>query len=229
MRPSTRAKVLHEVAGTPLVTWVVRAARPVVDRVVVVVGHEREAVMATLAGEGVSFAVQERQEGTGHAVLCAAEALEGVGTALVLLGDAPFIEPATLRRLLSAHRQRGAAASVLSFEAPDPSGYGRLVRDGDLVREIVEEKLATDAQRAIRWVNSGAFAIETAEVLPRVARLPRRPGGEIYLTDVVASLVADGLTVAWCEAPEAEAMGINTPDQLAAAERVAASRPGHGG
>lgn len=218
---SERAKVLHELAGLPLVTWVVRAVRPLVTRTVVVIGHEREAVRAALATEVVDFAVQDTQEGTGHALACAIPALQGMTRLLVLAGDAPLLRTETLGALIAEHDRRRAAATVLTFRAADPAGYGRIVRAPDgTVAAIVEDREATDEQRRLDEVNSGTYVLEAQSVLPLLPELPRRAKGEYYLTDVIGLLAAGGSTVAGSLAEEQEALGINTPEQLAAAEQV---------
>jgi len=222
---SDRAKVLHELRGLPLVTWVCRAVRPVVDRTVVVIGHDRDAVRAALEGEEVVFAVQETQLGTGHALQCAAHALGEADTLLVLAGDAPMISTESIRGLLAEHAARSAAATILTFRARDPAGYGRIVRDarGHVVA-IVEDREATSEQRLIDEVNSGAYAFDASLVLPLLPGLPRRAQGEYYLTDAIAALVAGGRVVSAHVVPEVEAMGINTPEHLAAAEVLVRAR-----
>ena len=222
---SDLAKVLHPLLGRPLVHWVLDAVRPAVDRVVVVVGHQREAVSETVAPTGALTAVQDPQEGTGHALACAAPQLEGVGTLLVLAGDVPLVRRETLAALVESHEAAGAAATVITFRAEDPTGYGRILRrpDGSVDR-IVEQAEASPEEQRVDECNSGTWAFDAARVLPLLDHLPRSAKGEYYLTDVVALLRARGEPVAALTADESEALGINTPDQLAAAERVLADR-----
>lgn len=216
---SGRAKVLHELGGLPLVTWSVRAVRPLVERVVVVIGHERHAVQAALASERVAFAVQDRQLGTGHALLCAAPELGGMHTVAVLAGDVPRLTTASLSRLLDEHEAQQAGATMMTFRAADPTGYGRIVRDeSSRVRAIVEEREASDWERHIDEVNAALYAFSAQDVLPRLATLPSRGNGEIYLTDVIEQLVTAGRPVAAIDVPEDEVAGINTQAQLAEAE-----------
>lgn len=214
---SNRAKVLHRIGGLPLVTWSVRAVSPLVERVVVVVGHERQAVIRALEGEGAQAAVQEEQLGTAHALRCAREQVADASTLVVLAGDVPRLTTRSLRRLLEQHAAEGASATLMTFRAADPGGYGRIVRDGHRVLAIVEEKEASPDQRALDECNAALYAFDAAEVLPRLDALPAR-GREIYLTDVIDSLVRDGLIVGALEIPEDEVAGINTQAQLAAAE-----------
>jgi len=220
------AKVLHRVGGLPLVEWVRRAVAPLVERTVVVVGHERAAVEAALEGTGVLFAVQDAQLGTGHALRCAASRLDGVKTVLVLAGDAPLLRTESLAALLEEHEDRRAAASVLTFRAADPTGYGRILRDaGGSLTGIAEEAEASDAERRVREVNSGSLALEAAEVLPLLASLPPRgAGGDRHVTDVIGLLREAGRVIAAVQVSEQEALGVNTPAQLAAAESACSAR-----
>ena len=216
---SGRAKVLHPLGGLPLAAWVVRAVRPFVDRVVVVVGHERDAVREALAGEGVSFAVQEEQLGTGHALLCAEGELRGAERLLVLAGDVPRLTRASLAALLREHASRGSSATVLTFRANDPAGYGRIVRGPDgSVSAIVEHRDASEAELAIGELNSGIYALQSQAVLPLLKEAPHH-GPELYLTTAVELLAASGARVSAVEVSEREAAGVNTQAQLAELQR----------
>jgi bifunctional UDP-N-acetylglucosamine pyrophosphorylase/glucosamine-1-phosphate N-acetyltransferase len=224
---SDLAKVLHPLLGRPLVHWVLEAVAPLVDRTVAVVGHQREAVAEAVASFGARTAVQEPQEGTGHALACAAPELEGVDTLLVLAGDVPLIRRQTLSGLIEAHEEADAAATVLTFRAADPTGYGRIVRGADGgVERIVEQAEADEDEQRLGECNSGTWAFDAARVLPLLGELPRSAKGEYYLTDVVALLRARGEPVAAASADESEVFGINTPEQLVAAERELAARNG---
>jgi bifunctional UDP-N-acetylglucosamine pyrophosphorylase / glucosamine-1-phosphate N-acetyltransferase len=223
---SGRAKVLHRLAGRPLVHWVLQAARTAgVRRQVVVLGHQAGEVRGVLPAE-VRTAVQAKRLGTAHAVLCARSALRGVGgEVLVLCGDAPLIGAGALRRLVAAHRRARAAATVLTAVLDRPAGYGRIVRDPKhpgRVAAIVEERDATPEQRRLREVNSGAYCFSLAELWPALARVGNRNRKrEYYLTDVVALLRASGRTVQAMAATEAaEVLGVNSRSELAQAEAV---------
>jgi len=219
------AKVLFPMAGRPLVDHVLdTVAAAGIDRTIVVVGHQAERVREALAGRSVSFAVQAEQLGTGHAVLMAAPQLAGeTGEAVVLAGDVPLIRPATLTALLDHQRESGAAMTVLTAVLPDAAGYGRIVRDaGDgSVLAIVEHKDCTGEQRAIREINSSIYAFNIPFLLgclPRLGRSNRQ--GEYYLTDTVAMAREQGLGVEAVVGDFEELSGINTRDQLTAAEAV---------
>ncbi len=222
---SDLAKVLHVMSGQPLLAWVLDTLGDLgVGRVLVVVGHQRERVMADFAGAEVEWVVQAEQCGTGHAVLMAAPALAGFeGTLLVVCGDTPLLRPATLHALLEGHAASGAAVTVLSMRVPDPGGYGRIVRapDGGIAA-IVEERDATPEQRAVDEVNSGVYAFDYPRLAETLASLSARNAqGEYYLTDTVALMNRRGLrTAVVCAEDHRELLGINTVEQLAEAERI---------
>lgn len=222
---SALPKVLHPLSGYPLLLHVLGAAMEVSERVVVVAGRGGGRVRELLEGSAVEIAVQPERRGTGDALLCAKPHLEGAeGELLVLPGDAPLVRPESLLRLLELHRERGAAATVATAILPDPSGYGRIVRDpsGD-VQRIVEELDATDEERAIREINAAIYAFRLGpELWQRVGELDTENAkGELYLTDVVALLRGRGLPVAArpFEEPE-EALGVNTRADLSRVHRV---------
>ncbi|WP_261663458.1 bifunctional UDP-N-acetylglucosamine diphosphorylase/glucosamine-1-phosphate N-acetyltransferase GlmU [Deinococcus sp. Marseille-Q6407] len=216
-------KVLHPVAGRPMVGWAVKAARSLGARqVVVVTGHGAERVEAALAGEGVTFARQDQQLGTGHAFLCGAQQLPGDGDVLVLYGDTPLLSEDTLRGLLQDHRAEGSAMTVLTGELPDATGYGRIIRDetGGVLR-IVEEKAASPEEKAVREFNSGVYVMD-ARAPELAARIGNdNPAQEYYLTDLLELYRTEGGAVrAFKLADPDEVMGANDRRQLADAEAV---------
>ncbi len=222
-------KVLHEISGRSLVGHVLAAARELdPENLVVVVGHAREKVTAHLAevDAGVRTAVQEEQNGTGHAVRMGLEQLgDGVdGTVVVVCGDTPLLTGATLAELAATHHADGNAVTVLTAEVPDATGYGRIVRDGasGTVTAIVEHKDANDAVRAIREINSGVFAFDgqlLADALKKVRT--DNSQGEEYLTDVLGILREAGHRVgASVAADHREIAGINNRVQLSEARRI---------
>ncbi|MEU0603952.1 bifunctional UDP-N-acetylglucosamine diphosphorylase/glucosamine-1-phosphate N-acetyltransferase GlmU [Streptomyces sp. NPDC006393] len=226
---SATPKVLHEICGRSLVGHVLAAARELKpENLVVVVGHAREKVTAHLAevDPQVRTAVQEKQKGTGHAVRMGLEELGGAvdGTVVVVCGDTPLLTGETLRKLADTHGEDGNAVTVLTAEVPDATGYGRIVRDGDsgAVTAIVEHKDATEAQRAIREINSGVFAFDgrlLADALGKVRT--NNSQGEEYLTDVLGILREAGHRVGACVAGDhREIAGINNRVQLAEARRI---------
>jgi bifunctional UDP-N-acetylglucosamine pyrophosphorylase/glucosamine-1-phosphate N-acetyltransferase len=218
---STLPKVLHAVAGLPMALYPARLAKALgCDPTVLVVGHEAAAVKSALADEGLHFALQEEQLGTGHALLCAREQLaDFTGTLLLLCGDVPLLRGETLERLLAFHQAQAATVTVLTAEMADPHSYGRIVRDGEEVLRIVEEKDASLKEKAIREINTGIYAFESPFVFEALGRVGRdNAQGEYYLTDVLALARAAGRKVCALVAgdPE-ETMGINDRVQLARA------------
>ena len=210
-------KHLHPILGRRMVDWVLGAARTLgVDPVVVV------AARATAAAfDGLPVAIQEQPLGTGDAVRTAREVLDGASDdVLVLSGDTPLLTAGVLRELVQTHRSEDASATVLSFEPDDAKQYGRVVRgeDGGL-QAIVEHRDATDAQRALREVNSSIYIFRADRLWPVLDRLtPHNAQGELYLTDSVALLVGDGNRVAVHKGGDpVETEGVNTRVELAAA------------
>ncbi len=220
---SRRAKVLHDMAGRPLLQYVLEAARALrPERLTVVVGHQARAVRAAADGLADRFVLQDEPRGTGHAVLRAARALRREADVLILSGDVPLVRPRTLRALVAHHRRQGAALTVLTAELERPAGYGRIVRDGDgRVCTIVEERDATPEQRAIREVNTGIYVARVAALLGALRRLkPDNRQGEYYLTDALHELARQGALVCAVrhDDPE-EVQGVNTRAELAQAAR----------
>ena len=223
---SDRPKVLHELAGRSLLEHVLHTAGAVAaDRIVVVTGHGAEQVEAAVRAPNLQFVRQSPQQGTGHAVQQAAPQLHEDGVTLILNGDTPLIEAATLRALVDACA--GDKLALLTVTLTDATGYGRILRrtaaDGtSTVQAIVEHKDATPEQRAIAEVYTGAMAAPTALLKRWLARLDNRNAqGEYYLTDVVAFAVADGVPVVAAQPQRAsEVLGVNSPQQLAELERL---------
>ncbi|HLV27554.1 MAG TPA: bifunctional UDP-N-acetylglucosamine diphosphorylase/glucosamine-1-phosphate N-acetyltransferase GlmU [Burkholderiaceae bacterium] len=219
-------KVLHRIAGKPMLEHVLDNARGLQpDRIVVVTGHGAEAVQAAFAGDdGLVFALQRPQHGTGHAVQQALPHLLGGDAAedatLVLYGDVPLVQTDTLRKLLEA---RGTGLALLTETVADPTGYGRIVRnDAGEVLRIVEHKDASDAERAIDEVNTGILAAPTARLRDWLGRITNdNAQGEYYLTDVVALSVADSVPVRAAQpAASWETLGVNSRLQQAELERA---------
>ena len=217
---SALPKVLHRLAGRPLLTHVLDTCATLqADRTVVVTGYAADAVEQAVAGRTLRCVRQQPQLGTGHAVQQAAPLLDDDGTTLILNGDVPLIEPDTARALMQACA--GQQLALLTLTLDDPTGYGRIVREGGRVCGIVEHKDASDVQRAIREVYTGIMAAPTAALKRWLSRLTNRNAqGEYYLTDVVAMAVADGVPVVSCAArDETEVLGVNSAAQLADLER----------
>jgi len=215
-------KVLHRLHGRPMIAYVVQTALKIGgEPVVVIVGHGKEQVIAALEDQPVRIAVQEPQLGTGHAVMCALPHLEDAeGCVLILSGDVPLIRSETLRRLVERHDTTDASATVLTAVAPDPYGYGRIIRNASgHLEAIIEEKDADDQTRKIAEINSGIYVFDVGD-LRRILPLIQSDNvqQEYYLTDAVRLLTAEGKTVAALKGHFTEVMGVNTVAELRNAE-----------
>jgi len=222
---SDLAKVLHRISGVPMIRYVVETALSVVDDVVVVIGHQAEAVREVLASyDNLRFAVQKEQLGTGHAVLTALPELPPQTTHVVILcGDTPLIKPATLDQLIRTHKARSRPLTVLTTDLANPFGYGRIVLnpEGHVVG-IVEESDATEKEKKITMVNTGTYCIDTGFLRKFLPDLKSdNVQGEFYLTDVVARSHREGVPAAVVAAENPlEVLGVNTLDDLVAAEKL---------
>ncbi len=217
---SALPKVLHKLAGRSLLQHVLEtAAGLAAERIITITGHGAERVEAAVAAPGLRFVRQMPQLGTGHAVQQAVPALHEQGTTLILNGDVPLIRLQTMRALVDACA--GTRLALLTVMLNEPSGYGRIIRQGDSVRAIVEHKDATPQQQSIREGYTGMMAVPTAHLRRWLAALKNdNAQGEYYLTDIVACAVADGVAVtAALAADETEVLGVNSPVQLAELER----------
>jgi len=219
---SNLPKVLHPIAGKALVSHVIDTARSLSPRrLCLVYGHGGDVVRAALDAPDLSWALQEPQLGTGHAVQQALPFVADGGTTLVLYGDVPLIQADTLKRLLQAAE---GALAILTVELDDPQGYGRIVRDaGGRVVRIVEQKDASREERSIREINTGIMAMPTERLGEWLARLSSNNAqNEFYLTDIVGMAVEEGLPVHTANPQHAwEVLGVNSKVQLAELERIA--------
>lgn len=212
-------KVVHPVLGVPMVIMVVRRAIEAgLESPIVVVGYGRESVIPLLELEGVPWAVQEEQLGTAHAVVCGMEDVTA-DSVTVLLGDVPLLKSSTVSELEESRRKAGAAIAVLSTCPPDPSGYGRIIRNGDLLQAIVEERDCTAQQLEIGEINTGLMSFDGA-VLSELLREIRTDNdqGEYYLTDAVSVAVSRGMPcISVLAGDYSEVTGVNNRLQLACA------------
>jgi bifunctional UDP-N-acetylglucosamine pyrophosphorylase/glucosamine-1-phosphate N-acetyltransferase len=218
---SARPKVLHRLGGRTLIEHVLHSIAPLeAASTVLVIGHGGDEVKAALAGRpGLQFAVQSPQLGTGHALLQAEPALRDAnGTVLLVYADVPLLQTATLRRLLDAHQAAGAAATVLTARLDNPSGYGRIVRDGSrALTKIVEERDATPDERALTEINSGIYALELEALFDTLRGLPATNAQhEYYLTDLIAAYRQQGRRLETVAVEDAgELRGVNSRVDLA--------------
>jgi len=218
-------KVLHPVAGLPMITYVIEACRPLqAKRTLMITGHQADRVREALAGEAIEFVSQPDQRGTAHALLQTREALDGFdGDLLVVSGDTPLLTSHTLDGLLRTHRETRALATVLTAELPDPTGYGRVVRSatGGLLR-IVEELEATPQERQIHEINAGVYCFAAPALFRALQKIrPSAVKGELYLPDAIA-LLRDrngGAQARRVPDPD-EVRGVNTRAELAEIHRL---------
>jgi bifunctional UDP-N-acetylglucosamine pyrophosphorylase/glucosamine-1-phosphate N-acetyltransferase len=226
---SARSKVLHRVAGKPLIEHVLACAAAIRPQTItLVVGHQAETLTAALAGyPGLSFVVQEPQLGTAHALMTTEQALAGRTGLLVLLsGDVPLLKAHTLETLIERHQTTGAAATVVTAVVDEPHGYGRIVRSGDRIVRIVEEKDASAAEQAIHEINSGIYAFSLEGLFDAVRGIAAHNAQhEYYLPDLVAvyrelGSIVETVTVS---SPD-EIRGINSRSELAAVSRIVRNR-----
>jgi len=220
---SGKAKVLHELFFKPMLHHVLdTVAAAGIERQAVVVGHQREETLASLAAAGyrINPAVQEEQLGTGHAVLCAEAACQPAKLVMILCGDTPLIRPETLRAMLRQHVESGAALTLMTTELDNPFGYGRIISgaDGQVLR-IVEEKDADEAQRTVREINAGIYVADSGFLFAALRQVGRNNSqGEVYLTDIVGIAVRGGLRVEkFVHRPAIDVLGVNSRVELAQA------------
>ncbi len=228
---SSRAKVLHEIGGQPLLAHVIKAARQIVpaNDIHVIIGHQAENVRAAVKDLGVQFVLQTKQRGTGHAIMCARQAVQGYDNILVLSGDVPLIRQETLARVRDFHLAKKAAMTILTAEPAEPFGYGRMIRAGagsDRIKAIVEQKALSKQQQKVREINSGIYAFATKPLFSHIERLTAdNAHHELYLTDMAALLVKAKATVVALKAGDpAEVLGANTLAELAALDATLRAR-----
>ena len=222
---SEHSKMLHRLAGRPLGEYILRtalAAGP--DCLYMMIGDKREEVRQAFERPGLTFIEQNEQLGTGHAVMTARPELEKCAspTVVVLVGDGPLLRPETLRSLVEAHRKARAAATVLTTRLENPMGYGRIVRTGNRVRAIVEEKVATPAEKRIHEVNSGILCFSRGPLLEHLEELSAENAQREYLlTDLIGIFNRHRLKVAAFRlADSQQVLGVNNRVELAQMEKV---------
>lgn len=229
---SERAKVLHEIFFAPMITHVIRAIEDLaLEKIVVIVGHQRNVVMQALSGYNVEFAFQEEQLGTGHAVLCTEEILPATnGVVMILCGDAPLLNPATLESMHRQHLEQGSVLTIMSTILDDPTNYGRLLKnEAGKVTAIVEEKDATAEQRLIKEINAGVYCVDRNFLFDALKKIgTENSQGEVYLTDIVAIAVAAGHPVDTFVNPwPQDILGVNSRVELAMAHKEIQHRRNH--
>jgi bifunctional UDP-N-acetylglucosamine pyrophosphorylase / glucosamine-1-phosphate N-acetyltransferase len=223
---SKHPKVLHEVAGKPLLAHVIAAATQVAEPkdVFAIIGHEADLVRQAFSYSGINFVVQEPQRGTGHALMAAREALQPFDHVLVLSGDAPMITAGTIRKLRDFHISHSSAMTILATLLADPTGYGRVLRKSGKSREVqrvVEQKSATAQQLKIREINSGFYGFQVKSLFRHIDKLStNNPHGEFYLTDMaeILSRSKERVLATNVDNPD-EIMGANSRSELMAIDQ----------
>jgi bifunctional UDP-N-acetylglucosamine pyrophosphorylase / glucosamine-1-phosphate N-acetyltransferase len=223
---SSRPKVLHEAAGRPLLAWVIDAARTAgCERILIVVGHGAERVQEEIGGEDLRWVLQAEQRGTGHALAQAESEVSGEATVLVLSGDVPLMNPATLSQLAQAAEEGWGAIAVAELE--EPGSLGRVIVDeSGAFRRIVEARDATPEELAVRRINAGLYALPAPEIFEYLRNLKTdNAQGELYLTDAVTQAAADGHAVRLVTLDDPnEALGVNDRAELALVHRLLLDR-----
>jgi len=226
---SSKAKVLHELFFAPMIHHVVNLLAPLkLAETIIVTGHQRERVEASLADYNLSFAYQEKQLGTGDAVLSTEEVLiNKSGVVLILCGDTPLIKSSTLSQMLQSHLESKSMVTVMSTEVEDPTNYGRIISHGsEGVEAIVEEKDATESQRKIKEINAGIYFVNLPFLFDTLKKVGNdNSQGEVYLTDIVSLANENNNKVSKfiCEDPT-EVIGVNSQVELAMAVKILQKR-----
>ena len=215
-------KVLIPILGRPMIAYLLDAIRAAgVENLTLIVGYKADKVRAVL-GEGYRYVLQERQLGSGHAVLCAKEALTGASEhVLVFCGDSPLFTSDTIRALAEYHCTNGATITLAWAMPDDPSGYGRILRNADgRIIAIVEEKGVGEDIEAVREVNGGVYVFRAAWLWANIERMRLNAAGELNLTDLVEIAISDGESVDAYPCDAAQILGVNTYEQLSEVERL---------
>lgn len=218
---SSRAKVLHEVFFRPMLHHVLDSVQEAdIDETAVIVGHQADWVMESLAGYTYTPVIQEEQLGTGHAVLCAEEVCRNTDTVLILCGDTPLIRSETLKAMINHHRQMNSVLTLMTTMVSEPFGYGRIItNDNEQVTAIVEEKDASETQRRIREINAGIYLVDREFLFKTLGMVgSANSQGEVYLTDIVSLANNDGHTVnRFTHSESIDVLGVNSRVELAQA------------
>jgi bifunctional UDP-N-acetylglucosamine pyrophosphorylase / glucosamine-1-phosphate N-acetyltransferase len=224
---SDTPKVLHQVCGKAMVNHVIDTMRLAgVERVNVIVGKAAEKVMEGTKSRNVSFSLQEKQLGTGHAVMCAEDFLKGKrGIVAIFTGDAPLIKEDTVKRLLQFHEENNYSAVILTSLVDNPKGYGRIIRENNEVEKIVEHKDCTEEELKVNEINAGMYSFNIESLLQSLDKLNNNNSqGEYYLTDVIGILKSEGQKVGAMISDFEETLGVNSRIELSQAESIMRQR-----
>jgi len=222
-------KVLHPILGCPILSYVLHAVNEISPkRIIVIIGHGGERIKGAFHSDQIEYVLQNEPLGTGHAAMCAHEALKDFnGTVVILNGDFPLIRPETLKGFIEMHRRSKGALSLLTTVLDNPDGYGRVIRgrDGDVIR-VVEEKDATAEEREIKEINSGAYCVESDFLWKALREIGRNnEQKEYYLPDIIGVATESGKRVVGYPVPDSEeVLGVNNRVELAGVERIIKNR-----
>lgn len=226
---SSKAKVLHEICGKPMIGYVVDEAGKVADEIIVIVGHQREEVKGYLKEvDDLKFAVQKEQLGTGHAVKCAVPEIgRDVENIMILCGDAPLVKADTLKNFFISHENNNNDMTVLASYIENPKGYGRIILDNDKnVTDIVEESDASEDEKKINLINTGVYCVRKERLLESIEEVNSdNAQGEFYLPDIVGILFRQKRKIGFdiCE-DFSEILGVNDIKDLSVAQSIMESR-----
>jgi bifunctional N-acetylglucosamine-1-phosphate-uridyltransferase/glucosamine-1-phosphate-acetyltransferase GlmU-like protein len=224
-KTDTYPKALRPINGRPMIGYVLDALKGAgVDSVCVVIGVGADRLKAAL-GRAVDYAYQDRQLGSGHATASAKPVLEGKSRhVIVMCGDSPLFTSATVSEIKDEHLLRRAAITLASAQLNDPTGYGRIIRKDGRISAIVEEKVASPSEKAVKEVNGGLYAFDSIWLWSNIHRIQASDTGELCLTDMVQFAIDDGKAVAGVPVDAEEVLGVNTPEQLRQAEEILQGR-----
>jgi len=228
-QPSPKPKVLYEINGRPMILYTLNTLEKIgFKKPIIIVGYKSELIKKTLKNKKLIFVLQEKQLGTGHAILCAKKYLKNYKDILVLGGDdSAFYHPSTIKRLIKKHLQEKAVITFLTIEHPNPEGLGRIIRDerGKIVA-IVEEKEANLVQKKIKEINAGCYCFQTKWLLNNLTKIKLHPqSGEYYITDLIKLAIENGEKVIGLKINNhQEWVGVNTPEQLKLANELMRKR-----
>ncbi|QTA93199.1 sugar phosphate nucleotidyltransferase [Desulfonema magnum] len=223
---SDKAKVLHEILGKPMVLYVVETAKMITNDIILVIGNQAEKVREVVSEKNndVIFALQEKQLGTGHAVLCAISAIpEHIEDVIILCGDVPLIRSDTLMQFIDDHTEKKRDVSLLAVQVDNPKGYGRILTDKKMnLVGIVEEADATDEQKKIKTINTGIYCVKKEILINALQQVkPDNAQGEFYLTDIIEIAYKAEKVIGVLIGTDAnEVVGVNTPHDLMTVETI---------
>ncbi|MBI5044174.1 MAG: bifunctional UDP-N-acetylglucosamine diphosphorylase/glucosamine-1-phosphate N-acetyltransferase GlmU [Nitrospirae bacterium] len=226
---SNLVKILHPLAGMPMLAYTLDLAKSLKpEKIVAVIGHQAEKVKDTFSDYDVNWAIQKEQKGTGHAVMQAKNALNNFNdTVIVLSGDTPLLKKETISELIKSHKSKGSRVAILTTEIDNPYGYGRVIINANgKVERIVEEKDASETIKKIMLINTGIYAFDKEFLFNALSEIkPNNTQGEYYLTDIIGIAAKRGLEINAVKAKDSdEVMGINTRLELARAEKIIRKR-----